>query len=609
MDNREVLICSGTGCLSSGAEEIEARFREELKNKNLVDDISVKKVVKKTGCVGPCSLGPIAIVKPEKTFYGKLDIEDVPVIVKEHLQEGKIVQELLIEEDGKKVEEYTDLNFIKGQKQIALKNIGEIDPSSIEDYLAQDGYQALEKVLTEMMGEQVIQEIKDSGLRGRGGAGYPTGLKWEFTANAESDEKYVICNADEGDPGAFMDRSIIEGDPHKVIESMTITGYAVGAERGYVYVRAEYPLAIENLGSALETARQEGYLGENILESDFSFDIEIRVGAGAFVCGEETALIKSIEGERGMPNPKPPYPAAKGLWGQPTVINNVETLSCVPEIINLGSSWFAGIGTESSKGSKVFAVAGDVRGTGLIEVPMGITIREVIFDVAGGIPDNKEFKAVQIGGPSGGTIPAQYLDLEIDYESLDEAGAIMGSGGLVVMDEDNCMVDVARFFLDFTQDESCGKCPPCRIGTKRMLEILERITSGEGEAGDIELLEELGEKIIETSLCGLGQTAPNPVLSTIRFFRDEYEAHINDKTCPAGRCTSLAEPYVIDPELCIGCTQCVDVCPVDAISGEKKEVHVIAEDICISCGACEEVCPVDAIYQRSNKEEGDKNNG
>ncbi len=599
MDNREVLICSGTGCLSSGAEEIEEAFQQELVDRDLLEDIEVKKVVKKTGCVGPCSLGPIAIVKPEKTFYGKLEVQDVEKIVTEHLEQGNIVTDLLVEEDGHKVEEYTELNFIKGQKQIALKNIGEIDPASVEDYLKQEGYQAVEKALLDSTPEEVIKEIKDSGLRGRGGAGFPTGLKWEFTAQAESEQKYIVCNADEGDPGAFMDRSIIEGDPHKVIEAMTIAGYAIGADKGYVYVRAEYPLAIETLASALDIARDRGYLGENILESDFSFDIEIRVGAGAFVCGEETALLKSIEGKRGMPNPKPPYPAQKGLWGEPTVINNVETLACVPEIINQGSSWFNGIGTESSSGSKVFAVAGDVIGTGLIEVPMGITIKEVVFDVAGGIPDNKELKAVQIGGPSGGTIPSQYMDLEIDYESLNEAGAIMGSGGLVVMDEDTCMVDVARFFLDFTQEESCGKCPPCRIGTKRMLEILERITSGAGEEGDIDKLQELGERIIETSLCGLGQTAPNPVLSTIRFFRDEYEAHIYDETCPAGVCQELAPPYVIEDETCIGCTNCVDECLVEAISGEAGEVHEIDEDECIACGACAEVCPVDAIYQRS----------
>ncbi len=599
MQDREVLICSGTGCLSSGADKIEERFKNQIAEQQPNEDIEVKKVVKKTGCVGPCSLGPVAIVKPENTFYGHLEEEDVDVIVSEHLRQGRIVDDLLVEEDGHKVEKYSELKFMKGQEQIALKNIGEIDPRSLEDYLRQDGYRALTSALEEMSGEEVIEIVKDSGLRGRGGAGFPTGFKWQLTADVEEDEKYIVCNADEGDPGAFMDRSIIEGDPHRVIEAMAIAGYAVGADQGYVYVRAEYPLAVKNLSVALEQAREEGYLGEDILESGFDFDLEIRVGAGAFVCGEETALLKSIEGERGMPDPKPPYPADDGLWGQPTVINNVETFVCVPEIINRGSGWFNKIGTESSKGSKVFAVAGDVKGTGLVEVPMGITIEEVIFDVAGGIPGGKDLKAVQIGGPSGGTIPSEYMDLEIDYESLDEAGAIMGSGGLVVMDEDTCMVDVARFFLDFTQDESCGKCPPCRVGTKRMLEILERITTGDGQEGDIELLETLGERIIESSLCGLGQTAPNPVLSTLRFFRDEYQAHIHDGDCPAGVCQHLAPSFWIDPELCTGCTQCVEECPVDIISGDPGEVHEIDEEDCIACGACAEICPVDAITQRS----------
>ncbi|MFW6301050.1 MAG: NADH-quinone oxidoreductase subunit NuoF [Bacillota bacterium] len=600
MVSREVFICAGTGCLSSGAEEIEQAFKNGLEERGLLEDVEVKKVIKKTGCVGPCSLGPIAIVMPEKTFYGQLEIEDVDRIIDDHLIEGNLVEELLMEEDGHRVEEYTELNFIKGQEQIALRNIGMIDPDNIDDYIDKDGYKAAEKVLTRMSRTEVIDEIKESGLRGRGGAGFPTGLKWQFTNAKEAGDKYIICNADEGDPGAFMDRSILEGDPHTVIEALIIGGYAIGASQGYVYVRAEYPLAIKNLETALNQARDRGYLGDKLFGSDFSFDVEIRVGAGAFVCGEETALMASIEGERGMPRPKPPYPADKGLWGQPTVINNVETLAAVPEIINRGSSWFNSIGTEGSKGSKVFAVAGDVVNTGLVEVPMGTTLREIIYNIAGGISNGKELKAVQIGGPSGGTIPVKYLDLEIDYESLDEAGAIVGSGGLVVMDEDNCMVDVARFFLDFTQDESCGKCTPCRVGTKRMLQILERITEGKGEPGDIDLLEELGERIKETSLCGLGQTAPNPVLSTIRFFRDEYEAHIYDGYCPTGRCQELALPYRIDPETCIGCTACVNECPVDAITGERQKPHVIDEDACISCGACAEICPVDAIFQISN---------
>ncbi|MGM0421428.1 MAG: NADH-quinone oxidoreductase subunit NuoF [Bacillota bacterium] len=600
MVSREVFICAGTGCLSSGAEEIEQAFISGLDERGLLEDVGVKTVIKKTGCVGPCSLGPIAIVMPEKTFYGKLRIEDVDKIIDDHLIKGKLVDELLMEEEGHKVEKYTELNFIKGQEQIALRNIGIIDPGNIDDYIDKEGYKAAEKVLNEMSRLEVIDEIKESGLRGRGGAGFPTGLKWQFTYAKDAVDKYIICNADEGDPGAFMDRSILEGDPHTVIESMIISGYTIGAKQGYVYVRAEYPLAIKNLEIALNQARDRGYLGDNLFGSDFSFDVEIRVGAGAFVCGEETALIASIEGKRGMPSPKPPYPSDKGLWGQPTVINNVETLAAVPVIINRGSSWFNSIGTEGSKGSKVFAIAGDVVNTGLVEVPMGTTLREIIYDIAGGISDDKKIKAVQIGGPSGGTIPVKYLDLEIDYESLDEAGAIVGSGGLVVMDEDNCMVDVARFFLDFTQDESCGKCTPCRIGTKRMLQILERITEGNGEPGDIDLLEGLGERIKETSLCGLGQTAPNPVLSTIRFFRDEYEAHIYDGYCPTGRCQGLALPYRIDPEICIGCTACVDECPVDVISGERNEVHSIDEKNCISCGACAKICPVDAIFQLSN---------
>ena len=529
MADKEILICAGTGCLSAGAEDIENKFREELKNNDLNNDYDLEKVINKTGCVGPCSLGPVVIIKPDNTFYGNLKVSDVEKIVNKHLKDGQVVDELLVEEDGEKVENFTKLNFMEGQFRIALRNTGVIDPNSIDDYIKKDGYKALKMAIHEMDSENLISEIKDSGLRGRGGAGFPTGLKWQFTSDADSEQKYVVCNADEGDPGAFMDRSILEGDPHSVIEAMIIAGYAIGADQGYVYVRAEYPLAVENLKKAIEDARERDYLGENIFDSDFSFDLEVRVGAGAFVCGEETALIASIEGDRGHPSPKPPYPANSGLWGEPTLINNVETFANIVPIILNGSEWFSKIGTENSKGTKVFAVAGDVRQTGLVEVPMGTTLREIIFDIAGGIPEGKDFKAAQIGGPSGGTIPAEYLDLEIDYESLKEVGAIVGSGGLVIMDEDNSMVDVARFFLDFTQDESCGKCTPCRTGTKRMLDILERILDGKGEKGDIEKLQKLGNVIKETSLCGLGQTAPNPVLSTIEFFRDEYEELILEK--------------------------------------------------------------------------------
>ncbi len=527
MAKREILICAGTGCLSAGAEQIEEKFEEEIKKANLGEEYDIKEVINKTGCVGPCSLGPIAIIKPENTFYGNLNVEDVEKIVTKHLKNGEVVEELLAEENDEKVEDFKELSFMKNQKRIALRNTGIIDPNKVEEYIERDGYKALNKVLTKMEAKDVITEIEDSGLRGRGGAGFPTGLKWKFTRDSESEQKYVVCNADEGDPGAFMDRSILEGDPHSVIEAMTIAGYAIGADQGFVYVRAEYPLAVENLKIAIEQAEEKGYLGENIFDSGFNFNLEVRVGAGAFVCGEETALIASIEGKRGQPSTKPPYPANSGLWGKPTVINNVETLANIAPIILNGSEWFSEIGTEESKGTKVFAIAGDVKETGLVEVPMGTTLREIIFDIAGGIADNKEFKAAQIGGPSGGTIPKKHLDLKIDYESLKEIGAIVGSGGLVVMDEDNSMVDVARFFLDFTQDESCGKCTPCRVGTKRMLDILERILDGKGEKGDIEKLQKLGKVIQETSLCGLGQTAPNPVLSTIEFFREEYEELIS----------------------------------------------------------------------------------
>ncbi len=596
MSDNQILICAGTGCLSSGAEEIYEHLIQILEQEGLSEQFPVDAAVKKTGCAGRCSLGPTMLILPEGAMYGKLETADVDKIVDEHLLGGQPVESLAMEDDGHlAVSNYEKLKFFDKQTKIVLKDTGLIDPTSMEDYLESDGFEALKQVLTEMNPEGVIEEIKDSGLRGRGGAGFPTGLKWEFTRAAEGEPKYVICNADEGDPGAFMDRSILEGNPQSVIEAMTIAGYAVGAERGFVYVRAEYPLAVKHLDMALEKARLHGYLGENIFDSDFSFDIEIRVGAGAFVCGEETALIASIEGRRGQPRSRPPYPANSGLWGQPTLINNVETYANVPSIILRGSEWFSNIGTENSKGTKVFALTGDVAQTGLIEVPMGITLREIIFGIAGGIPDGKKFKAAQIGGPSGGTIPAEHLDAPIDYESLDELGAIMGSGGLVVMDEDSCMVDVARFFLEFTQDESCGKCTPCRVGTKRMLQVLERITEGEGQPDDIEKLESLSALIKDTSLCGLGQTAPNPVLSTLQSFRDEYIAHIHDKRCPSRHCPALSEPYIIDADLCVGCGTCIDECPVGAISGELREPHHIDADKCIACGACAEICPVEAI--------------
>ncbi|MFW6375759.1 MAG: NADH-quinone oxidoreductase subunit NuoF [Thermoplasmatota archaeon] len=595
MPKREILICAGTGCLSSGAEEIEERLMDELWEHGLEDRFPIRKVIKKTGCMGPCDLGPIMIIEPEDTLYGNLEVTDVPKIVEQHLIKGNIVEDLLVEDiEGHNVEKFADLGFVKGQKRIVMRNSGKIDPSSIEDYLEQDGYKAAEKAVTQMDPEEIIQEIKDSGLRGRGGAGFSTGTKWDITYQSEGEQKFVVCNGDEGDPGAFMDRSILEGDPHSVIEGMMIAGYAIGADKGYVYVRAEYPLAIKNLRKAVKDAESRDLLGEDLFGTDFDFNLDIRVGAGAFVCGEETALISSIEGKQGRPKYRPPYPSQSGLWGQPTVINNVETLANVAPIILKGSEWFSIIGTEESKGTKVFAVAGDVKQTGLVEVPMGTTIEEMI-ELVGGVPEGKDFKAVQIGGPAGGTIPEKYIDLPIDYESLQEAGTMMGSGGFIVMDEDTCMVDVARFFLDFTQEESCGKCPPCRLGAKRMLDLLEKMTEGEAEEGDIEKLEELAETVRKTSFCGLGQAAPNPVLSTLRFFRNEYEAHVYDKECPAGQCKALKSAYVIDKETCVGCGKCAEVCPVDAISETEEGKYEIDEDKCISCGECEKVCPVDAI--------------
>jgi len=589
---KQILICAGTGCVSSGSRSVTDALRAELAAQGLDQQIEITV----TGCHGFCEQGPIVIMEPEKTFYCQVKPEDIGDIVEGHLVKGEVVDRLLFKEPGSKerVQSYEDINFYARQQRLVLHNCGHIDPERIDEYLANDGYSGIEKALKTMSPQEVVEEIKTAALRGRGGAGFPAGLKWQFAASAPGDKKYVICNADEGDPGAFMDRSVLEGDPHAVIEGMLACGYAIGSDEGYVYVRAEYPLAIKRLQIAIDQARDAGYLGENILGSGFSFDLKIKAGAGAFVCGEETALMNSIEGKRGMPRPRPPFPATSGLWGKPTNINNVETLANVPQILRNGSQWYASMGTENSKGTKVFALTGKVNNTGLVEVPMGITMREIIFDIGGGIQKGKQFKAVQIGGPSGGCLPEELLDLPVDYDSLIEAGAMMGSGGLVVMDEDTCMVDIARFFLSFTQKESCGKCTPCREGTKRMLEILERITAGKGEEGDIERLESLGQVIKDTSLCGLGQTAPNPVLSTLRYFRHEYEAHINDKSCPAGACRNLTI-FEIDPEACTGCTLCARNCPTDAISGERKEPHVIDQEECITCGNCYEVCRFDAV--------------
>ena len=599
MVRSHVLICGGTGCTSSGSPALREALAKELEANGLSEEIKVVQ----TGCFGLCALGPIMIVYPEGTFYSRVTIDDIPEIVGEHLLKGRIVDRLVYNEQahGSENEDVeaslSNTAFYKKQKRVALRNCGVINPEKIDEYIAMDGYFALAKVLFEMTPDDVIQTVLDSGIRGRGGGGFPTGRKWMFAKASKSDKKYVVCNADEGDPGAFMDRSVLEGDPHAVLEAMAIAGYAIGADEGYIYVRAEYPIAVKRLQIAIEQAREYGMLGKGIFGTDFNFDIQIRLGAGAFVCGEETALLTSIEGNRGEPRPRPPFPAVKGLFGQPTIINNVETYANICQIILKGADWFASMGTEKSKGTKVFALGGKIKNTGLVEIPMGTTLREIVEEIGGGVPNGKKFKAAQTGGPSGGCIPASLIDTPIDYDNLIAIGSMMGSGGMIIMDEDTCMVDMAKFFLEFTVDESCGKCAPCRIGTVRMLEILNKITSGNGEMEDLDRLEELATYIKSASLCGLGQTAPNPVLSTLRNFRDEYVAHIKDKKCPAGVCKKLLS-YTIDPDKCKGCTLCARNCPAGAIVGKVKEVHVIDTAKCVKCGACIEKCKFGAISKK-----------
>ncbi len=593
--NMHILVCGGTGCQSSQSDAIFSNLRDEIEAKGLSDKVQVIL----TGCFGFCEKGPIVKIIPDNTFYTQVKPEDAQIIVEEHIIKGRKVDRLLYRNPETKdaVGDSKHMGFFKKQLRIVLRNCGFIDPENIDEYIARDGYMALGKVISEMTPQQVIQEIKDSGQRGRGGAGFPTGLKWEIASKNKSDEKYVVCNADEGDPGAFMDRSVLEGDPHSVLEAMAICGYAIGASQGLIYIRAEYPLAIHRLKIAIDQAREYGLLGNNIFGSDFSFDIKLRYGAGAFVCGEETALIHSMEGLRGEPTIKPPFPAESGFKGKPTNVNNVETLAAIPIIILKGANWYNKIGTEKSKGTKVFALAGKINNVGLIEVPMGTTLREIIFEIGGGIRDGKKFKAVQTGGPSGGCLMEKHLDTPIDFDNLVAAGSMMGSGGMIVMDEDNCMVSVAKFFLEFTVEESCGKCAPCRIGNKRLYELLNQITEGKGSMEDLDRLRNMSVVIKDSALCGLGQTSPNPVLSTLDNFMDEYVAHVKDKKCPAGKCKNLMEYYII-PENCVGCTACARVCPVNAIAGERKEVHQINHDVCIKCGACKDKCKFDAIIIR-----------
>ncbi len=596
MYRSHVLVCGGTGCTSSGSVEIIKTLQAEIEKQGLKDEVAVVQ----TGCHGLCALGPIMIVYPEAAFYSMVKLEDIPEIVTEHLLKGRIVKRLLYNETVTSEGEITSLaetDFYKKQHRIALRNCGVINPECIDEYIGTHGYEALGKVLTTMTPDDVIQTLLDSGLRGRGGGGFPTGLKWKFAKASQNDQKYVCCNADEGDPGAFMDRSVLEGDPHVVLEAMAIAGYTIGANQGYIYVRAEYPIAVQRLQIAIKQAREYGLLGKNIFGSGFDFDIELRLGAGAFVCGEETALMTSIEGNRGEPHPRPPFPAVKGLFQKPTILNNVETYANIPQIILHGAEWFSCMGTEKSKGTKVFALGGKIHNTGLVEIPMGTTLREVVEEIGGGIPNGKKFKAAQTGGPSGGCIPAEHFDIPIDYDNLIGIGSMMGSGGLIVLDEDDCMVDIAKFFLKFTVEESCGKCTPCRIGTRRLYEILEKITQGQGTLEDLDKLEELCYYIKDNSLCGLGQTAPNPVLSTLKYFKDEYLAHVVDKKCPAGACKALLS-YEILPDKCVGCTLCSRNCPVSAITGTVKNPHVIDKSKCIKCGVCMQKCKFGAIVKK-----------